>query len=71
MVMLHCNQKSTGGVDILAKVFAGYSNHKGKLYKVGLNLYTPIYKSLEAAELYISAGRNIEKLLWYGVTYKF
>jgi hypothetical protein len=33
------NQKSTGGVDILARFRRLFPNHKGELYKVGLNLH--------------------------------
>jgi hypothetical protein len=70
------NQKSTGGVDIFGEGFAGYFPiTKVNYTKVGLNLYTPIYKSLgvSAGASTLVAGRNIGKATGYygGVTYKF
>lgn len=70
------NQKSTGGVDIFGEGFAGYfPTTKVNYTKVGLNLYTPIYKELgvSAGASTLVAGRNIGKSTGYygGVTYKF
>jgi hypothetical protein len=70
------NQKSTGGVDIFGEGFTGYfPTTKVNYTKVGLNLYTPVYKGLgvSAGASTLVAGRNIGKSTGYygGVTYKF
>jgi hypothetical protein len=70
------NQKSTGGVDIFGEGFAGYfPTTKVNYTKIGLNLYTPIYKELgvSAGASTIIAGRNIGKSTGFygGLVYKF
>jgi hypothetical protein len=70
------NQKSTGGVDIFGEGFAGFFPiTKVNYTKIGLNLYTPIYKDfgVSAGASTLVAGRNIGKSTGYygGVTYKF
>ncbi|MFT5964603.1 MAG: hypothetical protein ACI9L6_001348 [Flavobacterium sp.] len=70
------NQTSTGGVDIFGEGFAGYfPTTKVNYTKVGLNLYTPIYKDfgVSAGASTLIAGRNIGKSTGFygGLVYKF
>jgi hypothetical protein len=70
------NQTSTSGVDILGEGFQGFfPATKVNYTKIGLNLYTPIYKDLglAAGASTLVAGRNIGKATGYygAVVYKF
>lgn len=70
------NQTSTSGVDILGEGFQGFfPATKVNYTKIGLNLYTPLYKDfgLAGGASTLIAGRNIGKATgFYGaVVYKF
>ncbi|SHG13996.1 hypothetical protein SAMN05444396_10531 [Flavobacterium segetis] len=70
------NQKSTGGVDIFGPGFTGFFPiTKVNYTKIGLNLYTPIYKELgvSVGASTLVAGRNIGNSTGYygGLVYKF
>ena len=70
------NQTSTSGVDILGEGFQGFfPATKVNYTKIGLNLYTPLYKDfgLAGGASTLVAGRNIGKATgFYGaVVYKF
>jgi hypothetical protein len=70
------NQTSTGGVDIFGEGFKGFFPiTKVNYTKVGLNLYTPITKSIgvSVGGSTLVAGRNIGKStgVYGGLTYKF
>ena len=70
------NQTSTSGVDILGEGFQGFfPATKVNFTKVGLNLYSPIYKEfgVAAGASTLVAGRNIGKATgFYGaLVYKF
>ena len=70
------NQTSTSGVDILAEGFQGFfPATKVNYTKIGLNLYTPLYKDfgLAGGASTLVAGRNIGKATgFYGaLVYKF
>jgi len=69
-------QKTNGGVDILGEGFQGFFPATTVNYtKVGVNLYTPLYKDfgLAAGASTLVAGRNIGKATGYygAVVYKF
>jgi hypothetical protein len=64
------NQTSTSGVDILAEGFQGFPSYKVNYTKIGLNLYTPLYKDFGlagGASTYSVAGRISEKRLDFTV----
>lgn len=70
------NQTSTSGVDILGEGFQGFfPATKVNYTKIGLNLYTPIYKDfgLAGGASTLVAGRNIGKATGYygALVYKF
>lgn len=70
------NQTSTSGVDILREGFQGFfPATKVNYTKIGLNLYTPLYKDfgLAGGASTLVAGRNIGKATgFYGaLVYKF
>ena len=70
------NQTSTSGVDILGEGFQGFfPATKVNYTKIGLNLYSPLYKELglAAGASTLVAGRNIGKATgFYGaLVYKF
>lgn len=70
------NQTSTSGVDILGEGFQGFfPATKVNYTKIGLNLYSPIYKDfgLAAGVSSLVAGRNIGKAtgLYGALVYKF
>ncbi|MCK8140772.1 hypothetical protein MW871_02595 [Flavobacterium sp. I-SCBP12n] len=70
------NQKSTGGVDIFGQGFTGFFPiTKVNYTKIGLNLYTPVYKDLgvSVGASTLVAGRNIGNSTGYygGIVYKF